>query len=121
METKEIYLCEQEICNDIFTTFEESTPEEMLNVRKKLGVSSNDELCVLSVHPNFMESDEEGWEYKSHFPAYTSMQVIEVTEGFVSYCVQIDCEFGTFIGLQNAHPFVVFGRKNKNMTPKENV
>lgn len=37
-----------------------------------------DDLCLLDVHPDFKESDEEGWKIKSFFPAGTKISRREI-------------------------------------------
>lgn len=49
-------------------------PSEYIEwITKQLNCKKSD-LCLLAVHPDFEESDEEGWNIESFFPAKTEIK-----------------------------------------------
>lgn len=96
-------------------------PTEHLEwVAKQLGCSSR-ELVVLDVQPDAKDYDEEGWNLTSYFPELVEVQseMLESCRVYedlqISNIQKITADGVTYIGDQDACPWTIYAKYNKQM------
>ena len=116
MELKTIEIT-QEITQDLLPY-----PSEYVEwIAKQLNCKKSD-LCLLAVHPDFEESDEEGWNIESFFPAKTEIKqeiihsdIRKKTLHFENFAIgevlKIQVNNKMFIADYNASPCAVWANK----------
>lgn len=82
-------------------------------VAKELGCKV-EEIAYLSVHPDWKETDEEGWRYKSFFPKDSTLEVTMIHPNYSTsdFCigtvVRIIYNGTTFIAERNNSPCIIY-------------
>lgn len=82
-------------------------------VAKELGCKV-EEIAYLSVHPDWKETDEEGWRYKSFFPRDSTLEVTMIHPNYSTsdFCigtvVRIIYNGTTFIAERNNSPCIIY-------------
>lgn len=97
-------------------------PSEYIEwITEQLNCEKSD-LCLLAVHPDFEESDEEGWNIESFFPANTEIKqeiihsddrkvVFDFADFAIGEVLKIQVNDKVFIADYNASPCTVWANK----------